>query len=949
MQTVKLTTKLKRFSQRSARGLTALVRYCWWVLTMEFHRAGLRVWRYSKRGALVASLVLFLILVLGSGSYALFFGSGQQSSDVNLDSGLAGWWKLDGNANDSSGNGNNGTVHGATPAADRFGNANSSYSFNGTSDYIEVPDSPTLRVGDPSFTYVAWVNPSSLSSCGSVGAAVCEIINKENSIELAVTSGGNVEYAVNMSYPISWSWINTGIVVPAGSWSQVVLSYDGSHITAYFNGSQVYSGAMSGNINNTNYQSVVRIGDRLSAAGFWPGDIDDVRMYNRAINSDEVGALYAMLGSSINLQKGLVGYWNFNGNAKDQTPYRNDGTVTGATLTTDRKGKANSAMNFNGSSNYISVPNSSSLDTAPDVTVSMWFKVTSATTAYQKLIGKGPDGTEEYGLYVTPNSGLLHVEYDSGTAHPRLDSSASVTDNQWHLATTTYDGTTLRLFLDGVQIGSTTVAGAFAANTENVSIGAEKSSSTSRYFLNGSLDDARVYNRALSTTEVSALYNQYDPGVNVDAGQSGLVGEWKMDGNANDSTPNRDNASMGSGVTAGTDREGKSTSALNFDGTANAYAALGSPAALNSGSGLSISGWVKFNPAGMGVYQVLISKGADSAFELNKSSDNCLRVELYTGAYYRAQEATCSLTNANTWYYVTATYSVSSGAIKLYVNGVSGSVSLVDSVHAGPTNTAGNVYIGARSAGSLDLNGSLDDLRVYNRVLSDQEVANIYGSYNSQVSVSSLQKGLVGDWAFNGSAKDSTPYRDNGTVNGATLTTDRKGRPNSAYIFNGASGESISVTTAGPYESFGTNSFTLASWVKTTESTAQRCIFSTASGAKGFRFGYSGGEPYYLVGDGTSYREGDIGTTALNDGNWHMLAIVYSYNSGWSVTAYIDGVNTGTVVLPTNIGSANGNPFGSIGNLNGGIPSLTGSVDDVKIWNRALSPAEISALYNEYQ
>lgn len=58
-------------------------------------------------------------------------------------------------------------------------------------------------------------------------------------------------------------------------------------------------------------------------------------------------------GDSINLQKGLVGWWKFDGNAKDSTPNSNHGTVTGATLTTDRKGQTNKAYSFNGSTDYV--------------------------------------------------------------------------------------------------------------------------------------------------------------------------------------------------------------------------------------------------------------------------------------------------------------------------------------------------------------------------------------------------------------------------------------------------------------------------------------------------------------------------------------------------------------------------------------------------------------------
>ena len=59
--------------------------------------------------------------------------------------GLVGYWPFNGNANDESGNGNNGTVNGATLTTDRFGSANSAYSFNGNGNHIEIPNSPSLN------------------------------------------------------------------------------------------------------------------------------------------------------------------------------------------------------------------------------------------------------------------------------------------------------------------------------------------------------------------------------------------------------------------------------------------------------------------------------------------------------------------------------------------------------------------------------------------------------------------------------------------------------------------------------------------------------------------------------------------------------------------------------------------------------------------------------------
>jgi hypothetical protein len=101
------------------------------------------------------------------------------------------------------------------------------------------------------------------------------------------------------------------------------------------------------------------------------------------------------------------------------------------------------------------------------------------------------------------------------------------------------------------------------------------------------------------------------------------------------------------------------------------------------------------------------------------------------------------------------------------------------------------------------MNGSIDDVRIYNRALSQAEITSIYQSYDSGFQISDLKKGLVGQWEFNGNAKDSSAYNNNGIANGTSLTADRKGQADKAYSFNGTtddvevqSNSSLSPTVA---------------------------------------------------------------------------------------------------------------------------------------------------------
>jgi len=112
---------------------------------------------------LLALGITTTIILLAGGTYALFFGNSTDSatSAVNLDKGLVGWWKMDGNAKDSTPYANNGTLSGSplpTLTTDREGKANSAYSFNGSSTYITVRDADVLSPS--AITVSAWVYPT---------------------------------------------------------------------------------------------------------------------------------------------------------------------------------------------------------------------------------------------------------------------------------------------------------------------------------------------------------------------------------------------------------------------------------------------------------------------------------------------------------------------------------------------------------------------------------------------------------------------------------------------------------------------------------------------------------------------------------------------------------------------------------------------------------------------
>ncbi len=221
------------------------------------------------------------------------------------------------------------------------------------------------------------------------------------------------------------------------------------------------------------------------------------------------------------LQKGLVGHWTMSQDSlkgsllADKTPYENDGTIYGATFTTDRKGKANSAMSFDGVSNHISLLNSLGLTrNISKLTLSCWTNIpliSLSSTAVFISFGRGGGGGARSQLLIRNGKYVI--------AGRRLDSdtytevNGGITSVGWHLVTGMFDyaNKSVFLYLDGVKIAENTDFLTAGNTSDTDSTGAKIGTQYDATFpFNGSIDDVRIYNRALSQAEITTLYNSYN-------------------------------------------------------------------------------------------------------------------------------------------------------------------------------------------------------------------------------------------------------------------------------------------------------------------------------------------------------------------------------------------------------------------------------------------------------
>lgn len=204
--------------------------------------------------------------------------------------GIVASYSFTGNANDGSGNGNNGVVYNATLTTDRFGHPNSAYSFDGSTSYIEVSGASILNNND--YTYSWWIKVAALPSNGN--AASMFEIGTEVSVNPGQTFAINNNYLSTFGYLVNSgntnstsTFVNYTSLPSVGTWYNLVITRSDS-VKLYVNG--VLQAVTSANGTNPYYYSPLDmyIGSRANAFQYFNGIIDDINIYNRVLSQQEI-------------------------------------------------------------------------------------------------------------------------------------------------------------------------------------------------------------------------------------------------------------------------------------------------------------------------------------------------------------------------------------------------------------------------------------------------------------------------------------------------------------------------------------------------------------------------------------------------------------------------------------------------------------------------------------
>lgn len=216
---------------------------------------------------------------------------------------------------------------------------------------------------------------------------------------------------------------------------------------------------------------------------------------------------------------GLVAHYRFNGNANDETQNNLDGIVHGALPAADRKGVPQAAYSFDGINDYINVPHNNLLNLSGDYSISLWTNVASTQEAeggINDILRKWNGDAQGYPFAISYLNSLAEDSQEDKILYARYDGQICANNTTTHSSTVTNDaflhivmvkqGSKIRTYTNNELIAEVTdVTSCATGNQADMTIGCR--GNLVRFF-RGTIDDIRIYDRALSVSEISSLYEE---------------------------------------------------------------------------------------------------------------------------------------------------------------------------------------------------------------------------------------------------------------------------------------------------------------------------------------------------------------------------------------------------------------------------------------------------------
>lgn len=632
--------------------------------------------------------------------------------------------------NDLSGNNYNGAMVGDMVYTPNNGGV---MLFDGGNDYVSFADINALD-GLNQITISFWMNKPILTYGSAGDGLITKWGSTGNKTFAMLANSTGLSFYI---YSGSTAYILTIPHIPsANTWYNIIFMYNGTAMTCYINGVlQATTTSVSITMNSTTHP--VKIGTYQNLNDFFKGNMNDVLIYNRALTTDEIYNLYnstkhkyniSNKGPVLQLDANNVNSYIGTGTAwSDISGYGNNGTLNGGVAYSNSNG---GVMSFDGVNDYV---NSTSLNFTDTITVSVWKKRNSTIqgTAGSCIIGKW-GSTNSFILYDRESIKRSQFVLYTNNGTFIVSDGTTESDTIWHHLVATYDGTNLKFYKDGILTENISATGTINQSSIPIELGRYGTSPTYNYF-SGLINDSLIYNRALSQQEVSDLYNSQKNKYILDTNEPIL----KLDAtNLNSYLPNsltwKDISYNGNNgtLTNGVSYNGQS---MVFDG-ANDYVNLGNKFnPLLSSQTISI--W--FKTSDVTSIKFLLSKGNISSVVIGYSifiESGILNCRMNANGLSTQKADNRFNISANTWYNVVMVIDREANILRSYLNNILSTTTVFGTNITGfnsITNTK-NFYLGATETPSNYFIGQLNDVLVYNRAITAQEVSDIYNNTKSK-------------------------------------------------------------------------------------------------------------------------------------------------------------------------------------------------------------------------
>lgn len=825
------------------------------------------------------------------------------------------YYAFSGSAKDGSSFANHGAVNGASLTQDRFGWPNSALEFDGLQGGVTAPNAAQLN--SPFATISFWVKVNALPAQGEV--YLLSFGGWQERWKISLPSHGKPVFTTHPGF--CCSDMDSGTPLSTGVWTHVAMVHDGSRNIIYFNGAKVNEKNVAGALDVTGYPLGIGY-DPIDKANYFNGALDEVALFDQALSDAEIATLYAAQSTEPTVAQGRVASYGFDGNGFDDTDFGNHADVLTAATTTDRFGFGHAALLCDGTSSEVTASNAAQLNSGT-TTVSFWVKVNSLPANGEAfLLSYG--GWQERWKISLPTHGkpVWTTNHSGGISDMDSGDGNALPVGVWKHVVMVHDGTKDKIFIDGALKGEKNVVGTLNSTTRPLGIGYNPIDGGN--WFDGAFDDIQMYNYALTDAEVGALYTTQ---ATFPGAPSDLVARYDLNGNGRDASQFENDAHPDGAATAVANRHGWGGNALQGFATADNSAALQSDFT-------TISFWVKPNAfPGSGEVFILSNGGWQERWKISLPSHGKPVFTTHAGGACCSDMDSGTPLTIGTWTHVTMVHDGSKDLI--YFNGVKVNEKNAPGALDKTRYPLGIGYDPIDNGGFFD--GALDDVQIYNRALSDAEIAALYAAQNPAPVVPG---NLVADYPASGNADDATAYNNHAAVLGAQLTKDRFGKSNRAYAFNGA-GQALRAANSPQLNSDFT---TIGFWINPSSFPASGEVYIMSNGGWQERWKISlpgHGKPVFTThSNGACCSDLDSGTP-LATGVWTYVTMVHD---GSKDIIYFNGAkvnekNAAGALDPTT--QPLGIGFDPIDNNY----FFHGAMDDIQIYNKALTDAEIAALY----